>query len=644
MEYKKFLLIPIFAIMCIINTTIAASAIDYPFSFTQTVASDNSAVQVFRISAKGTFYIDCGDGGTLSGNGVVTGTTQIERPSETTKATYTCRYTNRGTKTVQLGGEATGYSTSSNTAAITVLASPVTIYGDLSAIFPDMGSGYDQYPRFIGTFRGKTALESIPDTLFSKYTVGRPYMFQDTFSGCTSLQTIPEPLFVNITGAATSMFLETFSNCTSLQTIPERLFENITDAASGMFYGTFSNCTSLQTLPERLFANITSAADRMFQNTFFGCYNITGYIPPKLFAGLINHNSPKALYMFANTFYYVLKGCPANTTQFITGYESDWGGFVSCEPVSGVPVYTVTYSCGLTDGSAPETTHVAANHQIFLAKNTCSIPSGYSGFDKWKISGTDDLETAETVLVWDYNENKTLTAQYVPNQITVRFDENTTNMCTYGETLNNIPTPAPRPGYVFLGWKKKFTLTSLDPAVKATAYEYKAINDGIQLSYSGCGAVTSSGANSAGLSNGEWMATFSHGTLYGRAYCSDRWGGVMDPEGEIYWPEGRSATWRGTDSEVRASRGETCYCQGHAYAPLDESRQNVSDTGWIALYRDTGCGVVSCPSFSTDEERHECYTEACEAYCAQWCAQETMNSSSIVNPDTYLPALYGISQ
>ena len=590
MEYKKFLLIPIFAIMCIINTTIAASAIDYPFSFTQTFARDNYAAQVFRISAKGTFYIDCGDGGTLSGNGVVTGTTKIERPSRTNNDTYTCTYTNRGAKTIRLGGEATGYNTSYATAAITFVLKPVTISGDLSVIFPDMGSGYGQYPRFIGTFSGASVLESIPDTLFSGYTVGRPYMFQRTFM----------------------------------------------------------NCGRLQTLPERLFENITSAANNMFQQTFFGCYGITGYIPPTLFSGLINHNSPKATNMFDNTFYWVSKGCPANTTQYITGYESDWGGFVSCEPVSGVPVYTVTYSCGLTDGagyaSAPETTHVAANHQIFLAINTCSIPSGYSGFDKWKISGTDDLETAETVLVWDYNENKTLTAQYVPNQITVRFDENTTNMCTYGETLNNIPTPAPRPGYVFLGWKKKITLISLDPAVKATAYEYKAISDGITTSYSGCGAATSSGANSAGLNNGEWMATFSHGTLYGHAYCSDRYVFVVDPEdGEPYWPEGDSATWRGTDSEVRAGRGDVCYCQGYAYAPLGESRQNVSETDWIALSRETWCGN-DCADFSTYEEQNECYTERCEEHCAQWCAQETMGSSSSEYPDTYLPALYGISQ
>ena len=67
---KKLLLLPIFAIACLFTQIDSAWAIDYPFSLTTSATNSFE----FDLSAQGTFYVDCGTGGTLSGTGVSDGT------------------------------------------------------------------------------------------------------------------------------------------------------------------------------------------------------------------------------------------------------------------------------------------------------------------------------------------------------------------------------------------------------------------------------------------------------------------------------------------------------------------------------------------------------------------------------------------
>ena len=106
-----------------------------------------------------------------------------------------------------------------------------------------------------------------------------------------------------------------------------------------MFYSTFQFCTGLTSIPATLFSGITTGAERMFYQTFYGCTNITGYIPPSTFAGLIANNHPTANYMWDGTFYntQLATSCPAGTMQYETGYEgtttaTTWNGKVSCAP------------------------------------------------------------------------------------------------------------------------------------------------------------------------------------------------------------------------------------------------------------------------------------------------------------------------
>ena len=145
------------------------------FSIT-TITLDADDVVKFSISASGTFFVDCGDGGTLSGTGV-SGKT-ITR-TDTTNDTYTCTYSTGGAKTLNFGGVATAYTTSSNVAAISFyMASDGTqnkiaaISGSLGALFPTIGSGGEgNQPRFFETFRGASNFTGpIPSTLFSGVT------------------------------------------------------------------------------------------------------------------------------------------------------------------------------------------------------------------------------------------------------------------------------------------------------------------------------------------------------------------------------------------------------------------------------------------------------------------------------------------
>ena len=73
--------------------------------FTLTTTSTTTSFQ-FSLSAAGTFYVDCGDGGTLSGTGA-SGKTITK--TNLSGYTYTCSWNSAGAHTIRFGGAATGY-------------------------------------------------------------------------------------------------------------------------------------------------------------------------------------------------------------------------------------------------------------------------------------------------------------------------------------------------------------------------------------------------------------------------------------------------------------------------------------------------------------------------------------------------------
>lgn len=300
---------------------IDGACIEPEFTITTTEMSAGATFS-FQMSASGVFYVDFDDG-----NGVQ----KIDRTNNTTNTTYTsAAYSTDGTHTIKMYGDATGYTTSLGSAAISFSGNTniKTVDGSLGAIF-----GGNTLYMFHSTFSRCTSLQSIPVGLFSGVTGSSDYMFSETFYNCTSLQSIPENLFSGVTGSGKSMFSYTFMGCTSLQSIPADLFSGVTGSSERMFNSTFSGCTSLASLPDGLFKNIEGKpASSMFYETFRNCTNLSGYIPADTFAKMdsTDFNSAKMRSIFSNT--ALDTSCPAGTHQYITGFESAWNGRVACVP------------------------------------------------------------------------------------------------------------------------------------------------------------------------------------------------------------------------------------------------------------------------------------------------------------------------
>ena len=196
---------------------------------------------------------------------------------------------------------------------------------------------------YYSTFKNCSALHEIPTGLFNNVDVARDRLFYFTFNGCSSLDKIPDGLFSHITGSATRAFDRTFAGCSALTYIPSDLFAGIRETADNMFNGTFKECTSLTRLPSGLFRNIGGdIATNAFYQTFYKDTNLTGYVPTDLFQTLVDDgignqyaqnyptgNGPMAM-IFSDT--ALATQCPVGMYQYITGFESDWNGKVSCVP------------------------------------------------------------------------------------------------------------------------------------------------------------------------------------------------------------------------------------------------------------------------------------------------------------------------
>ena len=263
----------------------------------------------FDMSAMGTFYVDCGSGGTLGGTGA-SGKT-ITR-SDTNNATYTCTYSTNGYKTIRFGGIAAMGAPYANDTAATASAIGFSkmatflyeISGSLGALFPSRGTASTQQPHFRETFKSCSRLTTISSDLFSGVTGATSHQFYETFYGCSGLKSIPSGLFNDISGApAQYMFYGTFHNCTGLTgSIPENLFSGISGApAESMFAYTFSECPGLTgSIPGNLFSGISGApANNMFLDTFARCFGLTGAISANLFSGI---SGAPAEGMFDGTF------------------------------------------------------------------------------------------------------------------------------------------------------------------------------------------------------------------------------------------------------------------------------------------------------------------------------------------------------
>ena len=319
------------------------------FEVTTTELTANTTF-TFKLSAKGKFYVDWGDGSAV----------QTITRSNTTATDYTHTYETAGAYTIRFGGTATEYNSNYSTPAISFYKKSggsqtkiASLSGSLGALFPQLAtSGYTNFPRFYETFRGATNITNIPTTLFSGLTGGYTYyMFNSTFNGCTGLTSIPAGLFSGITTGAAHMFHATFLGCTGLTSIPATLFNEISvnNSCDYMFNFTFGDCTGLTSIPADLFSGITVSANHMFDSTFGGCTGLTS-IPATLFSGI---TSTAGTYdTFNSTFSDCtgLTSIPAGLFSGITsGYQGTFRGtFSSCTGLTSIPAGLFS---GITTGS-----------------------------------------------------------------------------------------------------------------------------------------------------------------------------------------------------------------------------------------------------------------------------------------------------
>ena len=294
-----------------------SGCVDSKFTITTTSLSANRAFK-FVLSATGTFYVDWGDG-----------TVDTITRNDTTPTEYSHTFTVAGVKTIRFGGVATGYNTTTyqndkdpSGAAIRFSAVPTknnpistntggtptwiaSLSGSIGSVFPTLGNASGQIPTFF-----------------------------ELCHGCTNLTTISGDLFTGVTGATKNMFRSVFDKCSSLTNIPDGLFGDSSGSAVSMFRSAFYECASLRNIPEDLFANINGGADSMFKYTFYRAGTtspglLDQFIPPHLFDGA-HGQSPNEFMMNIFNESGLLTSCPSGTTQYITGYESLWGGKVAC--------------------------------------------------------------------------------------------------------------------------------------------------------------------------------------------------------------------------------------------------------------------------------------------------------------------------
>ncbi|MBR5566862.1 MAG: hypothetical protein IKW09_02030 [Alphaproteobacteria bacterium] len=306
--------------------------IGFPFKLTTTETTDYFQ---FTISAKGTFYVNWGDG-----------TEERINRTDTNEELYTHTYDEAGEYTIELDGKATAYSNGSTTPAISFNDNQniAAISGSLGQIFSTLANGTQ--PKFYYTFGNNPNLTGgIPPALFSG-VAGKPAknMFYGTFYGDKNLNgEIPAGLFSEIKGdPMEGVFYRTFENCSGLSGgIPDGLFDGLSGPpARDMFHATFAGCSGLTgNIPSGLFAGISGApAQRMYNATFSGCSGLTGAIPNALFGRF--DGAPQEL-MFGNTFFSCsgLTGAiPADLFTGITGQPAKRmfeGTFNVCTGLTG---------------------------------------------------------------------------------------------------------------------------------------------------------------------------------------------------------------------------------------------------------------------------------------------------------------------
>lgn len=204
-----------------------------------------------------------------------------------------------------------------------------------------------------------------------------------------------------------------------------------------------------------------------------------------------------------------------------------------------------------------------------------------SGIDAGTSSATCDYGTLAL-----YNGSVGLQAEYEPNQINLRWHDGNTvistaaasNTCEYDNILI-VPSAPNRAGYEFRGWhaRPSYNFATLSINSNSTAkWAIGLAGNGNDCKYSaGTSLPTNASCSAAGFQDLralEWKLTYSWGTLYGMAKCSET--------------SGSGGSVSGT---VSSTEGSYCWCRATGYTPdgSDVKYGPSSATSWV-LHSNSG--------------------------------------------------------
>ena len=273
---------------------------------------------------------------------------------------------------------------------------------------------------FYGTFQNCSGLTGpIPEKLFNGIS-GKPAgsMFYHTFYNCSGLTgtdiddpdnpgmkyAIPPTLFAGISGApATNMFLGTFYGCSELSgTIPGTLFSGVSGAPmASMFQEIFRHDSKIVgPIPSNLFSGIVGKlADSSFTGTFNGCTNLGKdavggtsmyYVPPELFAGIDKTSVTSGMMTSIFDYTGLLTTCPSGTTQYITGFETYFGGKKSC---TECPVAYPDYDATNQQCYAQVSYMDSDNDSLYKTENVYYDANNPNGFNLPSYTPTNNPDT-----------------------------------------------------------------------------------------------------------------------------------------------------------------------------------------------------------------------------------------------------------
>ncbi|MCQ2568192.1 MAG: InlB B-repeat-containing protein, partial [Alphaproteobacteria bacterium] len=259
-------------------------------------------------------------------------------------------------------------------------------------------------------------------------------------------------------------------------------------------------------------------------------------------------------------------GTATYTTTAQSGYTLT-SGSGTYAPVCSAINYTVSFvpGNGGASGNMSSQTGKHIGDTITLPANGFTAPSGYV-FNGWSCDNGIGNKAANEQFTMPA-ANVTCTAQWrTVNSISLTWDGGgTPSSCTYGSTFD-VPTPTPREGYVFTGWRVNqaagCSLSGLDPSIGTdwdeTHTRWKPISS---LGYTMADEFGTE--NSSDLNSGEWVVTFDYGTVKGMAICRSIDGSWATP---------------GTPSDTD---GKYCWCSATNYTPNGGNQCNVASPSWV---------------------------------------------------------------